>query len=90
MFTPKRMYGCCVCGSHFKITDLRKLDLNRMDPKLVQRLSPALCEYHLCRDCKRTCEQCHAWVPQLQLRVHGLCATCAVVKPPPKKRVRAC
>ena len=77
MFTPKRMYSCCVCVSLFKFTDLQALECNRMDPKLVRHLSSTLCEHRLCRNCKRKCPQCNACIPHIQLKTHDKCAVCA-------------
>ena len=77
MFTPKRMYSCCVCGWQFKFTDLQALASDRVDPKLIARhLSSALCEHLLCRSCKRQCPSCHACIPQIQLRTHTACSVC--------------
>lgn len=76
MFTPKRMYDCCVCGHGFKLTDLHELDMKRVDKKLVRHLNTTLCEQKLCRNCRRKCPGCYSLIPAIQQKTHERCFVC--------------
>ena len=76
MFIPKRMYDCCVCGCGYRMTDLQKMDIKRVDNKLMRHINTNLCEQHLCRNCRRKCSVCFIIIPKIQYNTYERCNIC--------------
>lgn len=74
--TLPKEYPCCSCGNWFYLSQVTECTRALLNKKSQERINTTLEEIYLCRQCKTTCQSCHAPITRFQKEMFQRCAWC--------------